>query len=69
MTGAGADGFGGAALVGLGAAGGACIAGPIEVPAAGAFWSYNLTMSLVMSMSFEAKSTGVCCELTSRIRE
>src|SRR5579872_2180223 len=59
----GATGFG-AAAAGLGADTGGAAA-----PVGGvAFLSYRSMMSLVMLMALEAKRTGVCGELTSRMR-
>src|SRR5579864_1343542 len=65
--------FGGAAGLGAGVIGragaGFAAGGGVLVAAAGAFLSYRSMMSLVMSMVFDAYSTGVCGLLTSRTSE
>src|SRR2546423_15251812 len=53
----------GGGAVGLGADAAPPVTGP------GEFWSYNLMMSPVISVDGSANNTGVCCELTSMIKE
>src|SRR5450755_4325085 len=54
----------GAAVFGAAADG---LAGAPPLTAPGEFSSYNLMISLVISISLAANRTGVCCELTSSI--